>query len=129
MNELKAFLQSELKRRDISMRQFADMVGVSHATISRLVAPDTEEVNVSLEFLLKLSKTTGTPLTLLIKMVDPEVPVETGALSASGYLMAQRIESLPDDIRAIVTDDTASIAHVNKRAGAHHLEQTIALCG
>lgn len=87
MNELKAFLQSELKRRDISMRQFADMVGVSHATISRLVAPDTEEVNVSLEFLLKLSKTTGTPLTLLIKMVDPEVPVETGALSASGYLM------------------------------------------
>ncbi len=102
MNELREFLQSEMKRRDISMRQFADMVGVSHGTISRLVAPNNEENNVSLEFLLKLSKATNTPLTLLLKMVDPTIQVDADELSASTYLMAQRIEGAPDNVRDII---------------------------
>lgn len=96
MDELRHFLQSEIRRRDISIREFAKQSGVSKGTIGRLVnpvPPDEKEPGVSLETLFLLSKYTKTPLVLLLKMADPDVEVEVGEYSPYAQLLAKRIEN------------------------------------
>ncbi len=91
------FLIDEMKRRDMSNRQFADLVGVSNSTINRAVDAK-KPTQPTLDFLVKLSKTTSTSLFTLIEMAYPDVTDES-KVNPSTQVLAQRIERLPEHIQ------------------------------
>jgi len=90
------FILSEMKRRDLRVGEFARLVGVSHATISKHLSADPPVAKP--EFLLKLSAATGVSIEALIALAYPEVAAQT-ALSARAKILAQRIEKLPESIQ------------------------------
>ena len=84
-----------------SQRAFADLLGVSNATISRLVDPN-RDVRPELETLAKLSRVTGKSLITLLRLAYPE-SVEAST-SATAQLVADEFDKLPDAIQtAIIT--------------------------
>jgi transcriptional regulator with XRE-family HTH domain len=102
MNELRDFVESQLKQRSISMRDFARLMGVSHGSISRLLDRSKPEIGVSLDLLLKLSKATETPLNQILRMAFPGLEIEAEELSASAELMAQRFNDLPAHVQKTI---------------------------
>lgn len=113
---LREFILSEMKRRDMSARQFARFVGVGHSTINDF-ATGIERVP-SLDFLSKLADATQTDLAALIYLSFPEVASKT-ALSADARILAQRIEQLPEPVRdavkAMIVGQTWKTAKGNEK--------------
>jgi hypothetical protein len=77
---LGAFIQGEIKRREMSIRQFADFVGVTHPVIAKFryhgIKPKHGGRHIgdpSLDFLAKLSKATHVDLCALVGLIHPEV--------------------------------------------------------
>lgn len=77
---LGAFIQSEMKRRSMSIRQFSDFVGVTHPVISKFRYHGIKEKHASrhigdpsLDFLAKLAKATSVDLCALVGLIHPEV--------------------------------------------------------
>lgn len=97
------FILSEMKRRDLRVSEFARLVGVSHATISKHLS--TKPPVAKPEFLLKLSAATGASIEALIALAYPEVANKT-ALSARAKILAQRIEKLPESIQDFLLGQT-----------------------
>lgn len=96
---LQAFIDSELKRRDWSYRALADAMGVAPSTITRIM-DQKKPAEITLEFLVKLSKATNVSLEGIIGMVYPDV----SALRAtpSSMVLAQQIEQLPDHLQMAI---------------------------
>ena len=86
---LSDFILKEMKKRDMSMREFAQFVNVSHATISRAVDPQ-KNIIPSTDFLAKLADATHTDIATLIAMVFPELT----DLNPEIMLLAMRISQL-----------------------------------
>lgn len=114
MNPLQTFITDEMKRRAMSMREFATFIGVSHGTISRLLdqAKKTrkkqpakvesnghKDVGVSVEVLIKIARATNTKIVTLIAMAYPEVAEE---VPPSRSLMADQFGLLPPQIQSVV---------------------------
>lgn len=93
---LKDFINQEMKRRDMSMRQFAEFVDVSHTTISRTLDPQ-EPTNPSIDFLRKLAKATGVSFLSLLALVIPEE--EMVDIDTNVRVLAERIARLPEHKR------------------------------
>lgn len=107
------FILTEINNRDISAREFAKLVGVNHRVINKFLDYGSKDVGgVSVAFLEKLAKATGTnPVTLFV-LAYPEM--EDGLkrltrLSITQALRNERIEQLPDNIREAV--DTIIFEH------------------
>ncbi len=98
MNKLGEFIQEELRKRDMSARQFADHVKVSHSTITKAMYPVPPEP--SLDFLAKLGRATGIDLCTIVAMVKPD----DTRVSPRALLIAQRIEQLPESKRAFADE-------------------------
>lgn len=96
MNKLGDFIEGELKRRDMSLRRFADIVGVHHSTLIKAMRPEPPEP--SLDFLRKLAKATGVNVLDLVALVLPEDSNVDGEVR----VIAERIARLPADRREIV---------------------------
>lgn len=99
-NLLGAFILSEMRKRDMSMREFATYAGVSQPTISRLVnQPDPPQP--TLDFLSKLAKATGVDICTLVEMALPD---ESPIIEPNPELrlLAQRIRNLPPDAQALI---------------------------
>lgn len=94
------WLKSEIERRQMSYRAFANFVDIAPSTITRML-DEKEPQKPGLEVLLVLAKRTNTSLGILVEMAYPEVAAQT-RISASAAVLAQRIESLPDDIRLAI---------------------------
>jgi transcriptional regulator with XRE-family HTH domain len=94
MDELRKFVLTELKQRDMSQRQFADYIGVSSGTISRMLNLTQPDNSVSVEFILKLSKATNTNVITLLLMAYPEVAGEIN-VNPTAELVAERFSRLP----------------------------------
>lgn len=97
-NSLKEFIEGEMRRRDMSARQFAEFVGVAHTTINRAIDP-SEATTPSPDFLVKLARATKINLSSLIALIMPEV--ETTRVDARSQMLAERIAQLPADKREI----------------------------
>lgn len=102
MNELTLgqFIQDEMKRREMSMREFAKLVGVSHKIIGKFrnhgINPTYNKRPVgepSLDFLAKLAKATATDLCTLVALIHNDATVA----DPRAGLMAARIAKLPPD--------------------------------
>src|SRR5258706_16044411 len=72
-NQLGDFLRQEMRKRGMSNYAFAELIGVSHTTINRLVDFDNEDVGYpSVDFLIKLAAGTQTDIRYIIALVAPE---------------------------------------------------------
>lgn len=97
---LRDFILEEMKRRQMSEREFAKFAGVSHSTVNRAV-DERNPAAPGIEFILKLSKATHTNLETLVSIAYPDL-VEDVPEDLSSKLLAKRINELPDNIREAV---------------------------
>lgn len=96
MNKLGEFIAAQLHDRDMSARQFADLVKVNHSTITK--AMYKEPPIPSMEFLLKLSKATNTSLITIISLAFPNENLD---VDLDARTLAERIMQLPPEKREI----------------------------
>lgn len=94
------FIRHELRQRKMSARQFAEHVGVSNTTINRAVDYNKEPPTPSLDFLVKLSKATGTSIYDLVELVIPDMARTDVDLEAR--ILARRIRQLPKEKQEII---------------------------
>ena len=94
---LREFILGEMKRLEMSGREFAKFVGVGHSTINRFISEEND-TDPSLDFLSKLADATQTDLAALIYLAFPGVASKT-SLSPDARILAQRIEQLPEPVR------------------------------
>jgi transcriptional regulator with XRE-family HTH domain len=94
--ELKDFISQELKRRNLSIREFAKEVGVSSATIVRAIGKNPPAP--TLDFLEKLALYTHVDILTLVAMVKPKAT----RLNPSAMLLVDRISNLPPDKQTMV---------------------------
>lgn len=95
---LKEFILYQMELRSIdSASAFAELVDVSKNTILRaLEEPRTHEP--SIEFMIKLSRSTKVDLRTIVQICYPNEVQET-QMDASSLVTAQEIEELPDEGR------------------------------
>lgn len=99
-NKLRDFILSEIRRRDISQAKFAEEIGVSESTLSRVLNMTSETTySPSIGFLYKLSKHTSVPLSNIIQWLYPDVEA---SITPEIRMLSQRIQSLPPDVRRVV---------------------------
>lgn len=98
MNQLAKFVNEEMNRREMSIRQFAELLGYTHPTISKII--DTKDPKKpSLEFLIKLAEVTHADIRDLVAMVAPEVAgesAEVAALSARFRRLSKEQQEIVD---------------------------------
>lgn len=93
------WLNEEIQKRHMSIREFSRASGVGHTTLNRMLAPDTAEVEYpSMDTLVKLSRFTKLDLCTLVAMVSPE----DTEIDAEARIIAERIAQLSPDKQAIV---------------------------
>lgn len=100
MSEFKKYLQDEIERRGMSARQFAEFVDVAPSTVTRCI-DEKNPVIPGLDFLVKLSKATGTSITSLVGIAYPDLTLTTRP-SATAQIMAQQIEQLPEATQEVI---------------------------
>lgn len=88
MMDFKAFIESEMRQRRMSQREFAEYVGISHQTINRIVAGDAPEPSLSV--LVRLARKTHTDLCSLIALLYPD----ESRGNARARIIAERIAQL-----------------------------------
>jgi transcriptional regulator with XRE-family HTH domain len=99
------FINQEMRKRDMSVREFADFIGVTHPTILKFRDHgQTEHVgNPSIDFLIKLARQTNTNLTVLLALAFPDAASLLN-VDPSTLILSQRIQQLPDHIRQAIDD-------------------------
>lgn len=97
---LGAFIQGEIRRRNISITKFAEEVGVSHPVMSKFRWHGIKKRfggkpigEPSLDFLAKLAKASGMDLCGLCAIIHPDATKTDPRAS----LLAARIAQLPPD--------------------------------
>lgn len=97
MNQIIRFINEEMKRRDMSVRQFANLMGMSHTTVLKVV--DSENPHKpSLEFLIKLADVTKVDIRDLVAMVAPEV----AGVGANVAALSARMGRLSEEQKQII---------------------------
>jgi len=110
LGTLGKFILDEMHIRNMSMRKFADYVGVSHPTISRLVNGDDPPIP-SLDFLAKLASATKIDPCALFELIFPDLAVD---LDPDARILATQIGDLSDDAKNMLK--TMVVATVLKKS-------------
>lgn len=95
--QFREFLEDEMRKREMSIRQFAEFVGVSHPTITRAIDP-SGSVEPSFDFLVKLSEATKVDLCTIVALLAPD----RTHISARARVLAQAIEALSEGDQEII---------------------------
>lgn len=91
------FLNSELRRQDISARELARRAGIGPTTLQKILDARNERTP-DLDTLEKLAKATGQSLSTLVHMVKPDA----SEIDPRALVIARRIQLLPDDARKLI---------------------------
>lgn len=91
------FILAEMERRQMSAREFARLVGVTHKTINKFVNGNPKGYP-SMDFLAKLAKATHADPCYLLGLIIPDI-VQEGSIKPDDLLLSQRIGQLPPDKR------------------------------
>ena len=91
------FIEDELKKRSMSIREFSRFVGISHSAISKYLSNPTE-TNISIEFMVRVAEATNTDLASIVAM---EYPDDT-EITPQVRLLAQRIAELPPEQQEVI---------------------------
>lgn len=93
------FLREEQHRRGFeSVRQFAAWLGLSNSVVWQVMDGKREP---GLDFMVAVANKTGVSLADLVELARPGTLSRTD-LSLDARVLAQQVEALPDDIRAVV---------------------------
>ena len=104
------FIEQEIHKRQMSAREFAEFIGVTHPTIIKFREHGKKEVgNPSIDFLIKLAQATNTSLVALLAMSFPNA-APLLAIDPTAYIISERIQKLPDHIRQAIDDLLAKYA-------------------
>lgn len=107
---LRDFLNEEMHRRNLSIREFATMADLSHTVISRAV-DETDPKVPSYQSLLKIARATGVDAVTIIKLTEDNVP----DIDVEARILAQQINRLaPDDRRHIMATIRGHLQEVDK---------------
>jgi transcriptional regulator with XRE-family HTH domain len=107
---LGAFIDQEIRKRQMSVREFAEFVGVTHPTIMKFREHGTKDVgNPSMEFLIKLAQKTNTNLVALLALAFPDAAPLLN-IDPDTLILSQRIQRLPAHIRQAIDDLLAHYA-------------------
>lgn len=94
------FIQEEMQRRKLSLREFATLAGVTHPTMSKFSWYGIHETyggriigEPPLEFLAKLAKATGHDICTLVALVRPDAT----RLDPRASILTNRIMQLPPE--------------------------------
>jgi transcriptional regulator with XRE-family HTH domain len=96
---LAEFIDTEMKRREMGVREFAEFIGVSHSVISKHA--NGKNVKPSIDFLVKLADKTETNLQAIFALVWPAVAKRT-ALSPRATILAQRLDNLSEPAQDVI---------------------------
>lgn len=105
------FIEQEMRQRDMSVREFAEFVGVSHPTIVKFREHGIQDNagTPSMEFLVKLARKTNTSLVALLSMAFPDA-ASLLEIDPATFILSQRIQRLPENIRQAIDDLLAKYA-------------------
>lgn len=70
-NAFREFLAMEIKKRELTAREFSRLIGVAHTTVSRTLDRSKPAKTPSLEFLAKLAIATNTDIRSLAALLVP----------------------------------------------------------
>lgn len=102
------FIESQLKQRQMSAREFAKFIGVPHSTVSRYrrhVTGNNDIYTPSGDFMYRLAKATHTDIGYLWRLVYPDLPPPgNGITDETAMEFAKVIESLPDATRQLIRE-------------------------
>lgn len=107
MDRLRNFVGEEIRKRDMSIRQFSDLVGVSHPTILRIL-DEHADFEPSISVLSKIARATHVDLCTLVSMVAPEATLHDVEIE----ILAARIARLPETQRQMI--DMFLVGAINK---------------
>lgn len=100
------FLLSEVRRRDISVREFANLMGVSHTTVLKFFEYGKKDVGYpSVDFLIRLARATETDLCTIIGLIAPDLVHHDPETQA----IAEQLRQLPTIQRDMVSAYIRSI--------------------
>jgi len=94
---LDQFIESEMKKRGMSLREFAKLIDISPSAISKYLNSASER-GVSIDFMVKLARGTNTDLSSIVAMVYPD----DTTINPQARILAERIINLPPDKRQMV---------------------------
>jgi transcriptional regulator with XRE-family HTH domain len=94
--KLRTFIESQLHKQGVSVRELARVAGTSHTAISKQMWDDPPEP--TLELLTKLARATGVSVTTLVAMVVSDDAVA----DAEALALAEQIKNLPPDKREMI---------------------------
>jgi hypothetical protein len=98
---LSDFIEAEMRRRNMNVVEFANLLGVSHASISRHLSRRKRRPRPQIDFLLKLVDKTGVNLITLLVIAYPEVAGRVG-LGPRAMLLAERFDKLPEAVQDFI---------------------------
>ncbi len=103
------FIDQEIRKRQMSVREFAEFVGVTHPTILKFREHGKKDVgSPSIEFLM-LAQRTDSSLVALLAMAFPD-SVPLLKVDPATLILSQRIQKLPTHIRQAIDDLLAKYA-------------------
>lgn len=111
MSTISEFIKQDMERRGMSLREYADLIGSTHPTVSKYI--NEPQHNVQWDFLVRLSRATSTDIGTLARIAAPEAAVEIVPDSMS---IAERINRLPVDMRINILDMVNAYLAQNERA-------------
>ncbi len=115
MATLIEWLQQEIDRRHVSVREFARHADLSHGTLNRILAPESEDDRYpSLRTLVKLARYTGSDLCTLVALVAPE----DTSIDAEARILVERIRRLTPENREIAENYILGTLLKNRKQGA-----------
>lgn len=96
---LRDFINDEVRKRNISKREFARRLDVAPSTLLRLLEDDPPVPTLSV--LAKLSEITGVSIETLAALAYPEVADRT-RISPTAQVVGQAFEKLPERIQEMI---------------------------
>lgn len=98
------FIQSQINQRGMSIREFAELAGISHTSMNTYIRHGTDAGvgTPSGEFMYKLAKVTSTDIGYLWRLVYPDLPPPPAVSEETALHLARVINALPDAERELI---------------------------
>jgi transcriptional regulator with XRE-family HTH domain len=115
---LRQFLIDEMKRRDMSYREFAALIGESHHDrLHRIVTGKFKRPDW--DFILNLSKSLGLDLEFLVALLEPDLAKHRHSdISPLARRIAEHFDNLPEEYKAQIA---SAIFGINTKSSDDNL--------
>lgn len=96
---LRSFVMEQMTQRELGLRKFGELCGVSHSTLSRILN-EPDSYKPTLEIVGRIARGTGTDIRELAAMLVPDAVLGGG--NADSMMRALRIAQLPEESQRLL---------------------------